>query len=195
MPWQVSSTCPINPVHAALGRTGKVLFFTGSGNDPNNMANSAGGVALWDVNRGSFSTPTVPLDGNGNPIDIFCAGQSFRADGRLFVAGGTLQYDPFKGIQDCFVFDFTTEQWTKVASMNRGRWYPTVLTLGNGRIFALSGLDLNGNLDRNPEIFDGSTGWRIFTQQTSSFALYAHLILLSSGKLFYRTHLGSWEKG
>jgi Domain of unknown function (DUF1929) len=185
MPWQVSSQVPINPVHAALGRTGKVLFFGGSGNNPNNMANSAQGVALWDVNGGTFSRPSVPLNNNGNPIDIFCAGQSFRPDGRLFVAGGTLQYDPFKGIPDCFVFDFTTEQWTKVASMNRGRWYPTVLTLGDGQIFALSGLNINGNLDRNPEIFNGLTGWNIVLKQTSYFGLYAHLILLSNGKLFY----------
>jgi len=185
MPWQVSSTCPINPIHAAVGRTGKILFFGGSGNDPSNVANSAQGVALWNVSSGTFSTPTVPLDSNGNPIDIFCAAQSFRSDGRLFVAGGTLQYDPFKGIRDCFVFNFVTEQWSKVASMFRGRWYPTVLTLGNGRIFTLSGLDINGNLDRNPEIFNGSTGWNIFTQQTSAFALYSHLVLLSNGKLFY----------
>ncbi|MCV3214016.1 DUF1929 domain-containing protein [Plectonema radiosum NIES-515] len=192
MTWQVSSTCPINPIHAALGRTGKILFFAGSGNDPTNVANSARGVALWDVNSGIFSTPTVPLDSNGNPIDVFCAAQSFRSNGQLFVAGGTLQYDPFKGIQDSFVFNFTTGQWSKVASMYRGRWYPTVLTLGNGRIFALSGLDINGNLDRNPEIFNSSTGWNIFTQQTSAFALYAHLVLLSSGRLFYTgAQLGS----
>ena len=188
MPWQVSSTCPINPIHAAVGRTGKILFFSGSGNDPNNVANSAQGVALWDVNSGTFSTPTVPLDNNGDPIDIFCAGQSFRPNGQLFVAGGTLQYDPFKGIPDSFVFNFTTGQWSKVVSMYRGRWYPTVLTLGNGRIFALSGLDINGNLDGNPEIFsssiNGST-WNIFTEQTSPLAMYAHLVLLSSGKMFY----------
>lgn len=185
MPWQTSSIVPINPVHAAVGKTGKVLFFGGSGNDAKNMANSAKGVALWDVNNGTFSNPTVPLASNGNPIDIFCAGQSFRPNGNLFVAGGTLQYDPFKGIPDCFVFDFINEQWIKVASMNRGRWYPTVLTLGNGQIFALSGLNINGNLDRNPEIFDGTTGWQIFTQTTSPFPMYAHLFLLSSGKLFY----------
>jgi Domain of unknown function (DUF1929) len=191
MPWQLSSQIPINPVHAAMGRTGKVLFFGGSGNDPSQVAydNSPEGVRLWDPNSGAFTIPTIPRDSNGKPIDVFCAAHSFRPDGQLFVAGGTLQYDPFYGIADCFVFNFTANSgngsWTKVASMNRGRWYPTVLTLGNGRIFTLSGLDVNGNLDRNPEIFNGSTGWNIFTQQTSSFALYAHLILLSSGKIFY----------
>lgn len=185
MPWQISSKVPINPVHAALGRTGKVLFFGGSGNDPSNMANSAKGVVLWNISSGTFSTPKVPLDNNGNPIDIFCAGNSFRANGKLFSAGGTLQYDPFKGIPDAIIFNFTTERWFKVASMNTGRWYPTVLTLGDGQILALSGLDINGNLSRKPEIFNSSTGWQSFSQQTSPFALYAHLILLSSGKIFY----------
>jgi Domain of unknown function (DUF1929) len=191
MPWQLSSQIPINPIHAAVGRTGKVLFFGGSGNEPSQAAynNSPQGVRLWNPSSGAFTTPTIPSDTNGNPIDIFCAGHSFRPDGRLFVAGGTLQYDPFYGITDSFLFDFTANSgngsWTKVASMNRGRWYPTVLTLGNGRIFSLSGLDVNGSLVSNPEIYSAFTGWSIFTQKTSSFAFYAHLILLSSGKIFY----------
>lgn len=191
MPWQLSSQIPINPIHAALGRTGKILFFGGSGNDPSQTAydNSPEGVRLWKPSDGTFTTPTIPRDNSGNPIDLFCAAHSFRADGQLFVAGGTLQYDPFYGIADSFIFNFTANSgnggWTKLASMNRGRWYPTVLTLGDGRIFTLSGLDVSGNLDRNPEIFKGSTGWNIFTLQTSAFALYAHLVLLDSGKLFY----------
>lgn len=191
MPWQLSSQIPINPIHAAVGRTGKVLFFAGSGNDASQAAydNSPNGVRLWDPNTGAFTTPTIPLDSGGNPIDLFCAGHSFRADGQLFVAGGNLQYDPFYGIDECFVFDFTANngngRWTQVASMNRGRWYPTVLTLGDGRIFALSGFGLTGNLERNPEIFNGSIGWNIFSRRTSSLGLYAHLILLSSGKIFY----------
>lgn len=185
MPWQVLSyNCPINPVHAALLRTGKVLFFAGSGNDPSNVANSPQGVALWDVNNGTFSRPAVPLNSAGNPLDVFCAAQSFRPNGTLLVAGGTLRYDPFFGLPDTFLFDPSTETWTHVASMNKGRWYPTLVTLGSGRIFALSGLDENGNLDRNPEIYSGSS-WTIFSQPTSNFALYAHLFLLSDGKLFY----------
>ncbi len=187
MPWQISSRLSINPIHAAVGRTGKVLFFAGSGNSPSNMPNSAKGVALWNPSNGSVSVPTVPLDSNGDPIDVFCAGHSFRASGVLFVAGGTLAYDPFKGIPDCFFFDFVNERWTKAPTMHKGRWYPTVLTLGNNRIFSLSGLDVNGRLDRTPEIYIDSTsrGWNIFTKPTSAFALYAHLFLLSSGKIFY----------
>ena len=184
MPWNVLSNCPINPVHAALLRTGKVLFFSGSGNDPNNVANSPQGAALWDVNQNTFSRPQIPRDRTGNPIDIFCGGQAFRSDGTLLVAGGSLQYDPFYGQTSTFVFNPSSEKWTKVASLKRGRWYPTLVTLGSGRIFVLSGLDENGNLGRNPEIFTGSS-WSIFSQPTSAFSLYSHLFLLANGKLFY----------
>ena len=185
MPWELlSSQCPINPVHAALLRTGKVLFFCGSGNDPNNVVNSPQGAALWDVNQNTIlPTAHIPLDGAGNPIDVFCAGQSFLSDGKLLVAGGTLKYDPFLGSLASLVFDPSTETWTQVASMNVGRWYPTLVTLGSGKIFALSGLDINGNLGFNPEIFDN--GWTQFSQPTSGFNLYAHLFLLSNGNLFY----------
>ncbi|MDF5732587.1 MAG: DUF1929 domain-containing protein [Rhizonema sp. PD38] len=185
MPWELlSSQCPINPVHAALLRTGKVLFFSGSGNDPNNIANSSQGAALWDVNNGTFSRPAIPQDQAGNLIDIFCAGQSFLPNGNLLVTGGTIQYDPFFGSPNTFTFDPSSETWTQVAFMNSGRWYPTVVTLGSGRIFALSGLDQNSLLSRNPEIFIDSR-WSIFSQPTSSFGLYTHLFLLSNGKLFY----------
>jgi hypothetical protein len=185
MPWQtLSYDCPINPIHAALLRTGKVFFFTGSGNNPDNQGETKGS-AVWDVNSGTFSRPTTPNDAAGEPLDLFCAGQSFRPDGKLMVAGGTLQYDPFHGSTAALLFNPSTEQWEQVGSMNRGRWYPTVVTLGDGRIFALSGLDVNGNLDRNPEIYSSTFGWRIFSQQTSRLPMYSHLFLTSNGKLFY----------
>jgi hypothetical protein len=101
------------------------------------------------------------------------------------VAGGTLQYDPFYGLNTAFLFSPSTRQWTRVSSMNAGRWYPTVVTLGNGRILAMSGLDVHGKLSKQVEIYSGSTGWLAFPPTTSTFPMYSHLFLLSSGKLFY----------
>ena len=69
--------------------------------------------------------------------------------------------------------------------MNHGRWYPTVVTLGSGRIFAFSSLDVNSQLDTYPEIYSSSFGWKAFSQPTSRLPMYSHLFLLSSGKLFY----------
>ncbi|MGL4622550.1 hypothetical protein [Chroococcidiopsis sp.] len=42
---------------------------------------------------------------------------------------------------------------------------------------------MNGNLAINPEIY--SSSWRAFSQATSPFELYAHLILTATGQVFY----------
>jgi len=194
--WQLLSyKDPVLPIHAALLHTGKVLFFSGSGNNPKNT-DCRNCSAVWDVSQGNFSRPKTPLDGTGQPIDIFCAGQSFRPDGSLIVAGGTMQYDPFHGLPSTLSFNPTTEEWKKVGSMHSGRWYPTLITLGNGRVLALSGLDENGMITNYPEIYSGSTGWSAFSYPTSPFQLYSHLFLLSSGQLFYSgAYFGASNKG
>ena len=47
-----------------------------------------------------------------------------------------------------------------VATDGTRRWYPTVLTLGDGRVIAVSGRGADGKLDRVPEIFTRGKGWR-----------------------------------
>jgi len=185
--WQLLSyTSPILPIHAALLHTGKVFFFCGSGNDPSRL-NSPYNSVVWDVNNETFDSQAPPMSASGLPIDLFCAGQSFRSDGLLMIAGGTKQYDPFYGLPTAFFFDPSSEQLTQQAAMNNGRWYATLLTLGGGLIFALSGLDINGNLNTQPEIYSDQfgPGWKAFPPTTSPFPQYAHIFLLSSGQIFY----------
>jgi Domain of unknown function (DUF1929) len=184
--WQILSyQAPILPIHAALLRTGKVLFFCGSGNDPNRL-NTPYDSVLWDVNKGTFSRQAPLLDSNNQPIDLFCAGHSFTPDGMLMVAGGTLRYDPFYGSPFVLMFDPITEKWIKKPSMHSGRWYPSVLTLGSGRILAVSGLGIDGKLNKQPEIYSSTfaNGWNAFPA-TSALPSYPHLFLLSNGNIFY----------
>src|ERR1051325_9239689 len=183
--WQVLPyTAPILPMHAALMYTGKVFFFAGSGNDPTNVS-TPNGSAVWDVNAGTFSQPMTPLNATGQPLDLFCAGQSFQAQGLLMVAGGTLQYDPFEGLSTALMFDPAIQQWSNKASMNNGRWYPTLVTLGSGRIFAISGIDSTGRLNVQPEVYASTFGWKAFPPTASAFPMYAHLFLMKDGRLFY----------
>ncbi len=185
--WQLLPyTSPILPIHAALLRTGKVFFFCGSGNDPSHL-NSPYNSVIWDVNSGTFVSQAPPKNSSGSPLDLFCAGQSFRSEGLLMIAGGTLQYDPFYGASFTFFFDPISQQLTQQASMNAGRWYPTLLTLGGGRIFALSGDDQNGNQNTQPEIYSVAfgPGWRAFPPTQNAYPDYPHLVLLQTGQLFY----------
>ena len=193
--WQeLPYSSPILPVHAALlppgtDRRSKILLFSGSGNNPSNRG-CTNCSAVWDYENGTISQVATPVDAAGLPLDLFCAGQSLLPDGRVLVAGGTLQYDPFYGLPDAFVFDRNTQQWATVQSMNAGRWYPTQVTLRDGTVLALSGFDENGLLDTYPEIYSPSSNrWTVVSPSqntpTSRIPMYPHVFLMRDGRLFY----------
>ncbi|MGH2732983.1 MAG: galactose oxidase-like domain-containing protein [Actinomycetota bacterium] len=168
---------PILAVHAALMRTGKVLFFAGSGNDE--LISTGLRTVVWDYQNGSFHAPATP-------IDLFCAGQSFLADGRLLVAGGTERYDtpetPFIGLRTAFVFDPILEEWFRVQDMVEGRWYPTLVTLGDGRVLAVSGGTTGPT--RN-ELFSYGSGWAAPSENRFQWPLYPGMTLLADGRVFF----------
>src|ERR1700676_2370145 len=114
--WQtLPYTMPINPVHAALLHTGKVLIVSGSGNVKGNLNYTA---ALWNPQAGTIAVQTVPFD-------MFCNGTVILPDGRPFILGGTEAYDPFFGFPKTATYDPATGTFTNQQSMAHGRWYPT----------------------------------------------------------------------
>jgi Domain of unknown function (DUF1929) len=108
----------------------------------------------------------------------------------LLVAGGTKEYDfghPFFGLRDAFVFDPADEQWKRVADMAGGRWYPTLVVSGDGRVLALSGLGEHGEEpNQDVEVYTDPVGWTVLSAALRArWPLYAHLFLLGDGRLFY----------
>ncbi|CAM2867951.1 galactose oxidase-like domain-containing protein [Skermania piniformis] len=168
----------INPVHAALLHTGDVLFFAGSGNDADKHAAHIFRTRVWHYPRPGLAAPSTP-------IDLFCVGQSFLADGRLLAAGGTERYDPFYGLTDALIFDPGTLAWTAISDMDFGRWYPTLVTMGDGTVLAVSGLGADNQLSVVPESFDPATGRWTRRPVPGPIPMYAHLVLLADGRLFY----------
>src|SRR5262249_31343646 len=152
-------------VHAALMRTGEVLFFSGSGNDPNKLASHDFRSVVWNYRNGSFYRPATP-------IDFFCAGHAFLPDGRLLVAGGTKKYDDFFGLKDAYLFDPILREWIRVQNMADGRWYPSLVTLGDGRVIAISGLRETGPDNRQPEIYSNFSGWTSLPASNFDWPLY-----------------------
>ena len=166
---------PINPVHVALLRTGKVLVVSGSGNVPTNLNFQAG---IWDPQTGT--TTTQPLS-----WDMFCNGMVILPDGRVFINGGTLQYDPFHGDRRSAIYDPATNIFTTVENMAHGRWYPTVTTLGDGRVMTFSGLnDTTGTTNKTVEIYTVGTGWSAEFIAPFTPPLYPRMHLLPTGKVF-----------
>jgi hypothetical protein len=190
-------------VHAAVLPTGKVMFFAGSGNvkvrhdspDFGRIDKKIYTSVVWDPTvtptngDENFFHPVAINGANGKVFDFFCGGDSFLADGRLLSAGGTLAYPGhISGRADAVLFDPTTQQWAHAAHMAHGRWYPTLVTLGDGRVVATSGLNEDGFLNGTIEVYAPQTDtWQALhlPQHFPGLPLYPHLFLMADGRILF----------
>ena len=183
------NSVPINPIHVALLRNGKVLIVAGSGNCPPSQSGCPA-AAPYGPSNGSGAVLYTP-PGTFTPFtvtwDMFCNGMVLLPDGRAFIDGGTIQngYDPFRGSSKTSIFDPATNTFTDAHNMAHGRWYPTVTTLGDGRVMTFSGLDENNNTNRAVEIYTVGSGWSQEYVANWTPPLYPWMHLLPNGKVFY----------
>jgi len=84
---------------------------------------------------------------------MFCAHLSTLEDGRIFVTGGR------NHVKTTSTFSFETNTWSQVDDMNRGRWYPTTLTMPTGSVFTAVGSS-GGEF---PELWTEGSGWKSLT--------------------------------
>jgi hypothetical protein len=190
-------------IHAAvLPPNGKVMFFSGSGNnqvrnaspDYGNVAKGIYTSVLWDpqapaAGGANFAHPDTIHGLDGRPFDFFCGGDTQLADGTLLSAGGNLAY-PGKGRRDVVGFDPASQKWNHRGGMGQGRWYPTLLALADGKVLAVSGLNENGTLNLEFEVYDPQTDhWHQLPAPHGGLffgmPLYAHLFLLADGRVFF----------
>jgi Domain of unknown function (DUF1929)/Concanavalin A-like lectin/glucanases superfamily/Bacterial Ig-like domain (group 2)/Glyoxal oxidase N-terminus len=185
----LSSTMPINPIHAALLSNGEVLVVAGSGNCPPTISGCPSGPPYGPSNN-SGALLVDPFTGQvvtqfTLTWDMFCNGMTILQDGTVLIAGGNLQYNPFTGEPQAAIFDPATDTFTNLPNMARGRWYPTVLTLADGTIMTFSGLNETGSTNPAVEFFTEGSGWS--TQYIAPFTpdLYPRLHLLPNGTVLY----------
>src|SRR3989475_4199417 len=182
------SLMPINPVHVALLPNGKILVVAGSGNCPPSQSGCPSGQPYGPSNNSGallFGPATGAITQFLVSWDMFCNAMAPLKDGRALIAGGTIQYDPFYGQPQAAVFDPATNPSTNVQNMAHGRWYPTVVTLGDGRVMTFSGLNETGGTNTAVEVYTVGSGWS--TQDIAAWTpeLYPRLRLLPNGKVFY----------
>jgi len=174
--WQtVPTQMPINPVHTALLSNGKILVVSGSGNYP---VQTIYNVGVWDPSTNTITTQTQTWD-------MFCNGMIVLPDGRPFIMGGNLQYDPFFGWNRTSIYNPTTGKYTDMEDMAHGRWYPTSTILGDGRVLIFSGLDETGATNSQTEIYTVGGGWAPAVTAPWIPPLYPRMHLLPNGKVFY----------
>jgi len=166
--WTAPFPLPIVAVHLNLLPNGKLFFF---GHQPPQM---------WDRAANTF-TPFP------QPQWLYCAGHAFLPDGRLLVAGGHIEN--LRGLPDAKLFSHTTQSWSVAAPMARGRWYPTLTTLGGGTILAIGGRDQNAVTVHTPEVWNGTT-WRALTGANRTIPYnYPRTFLAPNGRVFYAGEL------
>ena len=149
--WSAIISLPNVPIHTHLLPTGKVLFW-GRRNPPgtpdfSSLNQHQTHAFIWDpANPLAPAKPTrnQPTDTDGIAINLFGSGHTFLADGRLLVTGGYL-FDG-QGLNTSTFYDPFKDQWTAGPTMNNGRWYPTAVTLPDGRAFVISGSFATGPL-------------------------------------------------
>lgn len=161
-------------VHSALLPTGKVLMFSGTAE-----ANLPMESRVWHP-----VTDTLTAQSFGD--DLFCAGHAMLADGRVLVNGGAIPGQG-RGIKATHIFDPVAETWTKVKDMNHARWYPTTLTLPDGRAITFSGRDENAAVVPQVEVYDPAADTWTDLPATANKLLdiYPSLHLMPDGTIFY----------
>ena len=185
--WATLPVAPIFAVHGALLNTGKVMIWSGHAELGPTFGLT---TALYNPVTNSYNN--VPFS---DAEDLFCAGHTFLPDGRLVAGGGANQGQ----VKSTHIFDPATETWTRLngGELRDFRWYPTMVTMDDGRVAIVSGTaGFGGGVVDDIEVLDLSkpapppgTGvhyWDLVAGSTKNFSgLYPGLHWLPSGDMFF----------
>jgi PKD repeat protein len=183
--WTAPSSWPVVALHLSLLPDGKVLAFGHEGQPQ-----------LWNPSTGAFTEVSLGTE-------LFCAGHTLLADGRLLVAGGHISDN--HGLPDINVFSPGSQTWARSGTMQRGRWYPTTTMLSNGDVLIMAGADEAGLHVPVPEIWSSGSIRRLTTASLER-PYYPRLFLVPNGEIFYvgelkttrylnTTGTGTWRYG
>jgi len=167
--WAGPFTWPIVGIHLALLPNGKVLAW--------DLTDRS--VQVWDPATDTFTDVTD----NSITFNYFCAGQTALGDGRILIDGGHIDYDI--GVRQAHAFNPSNQTWSALAQMSSARWYPTVITLGDGRVLAVAGhTTCSSCVASTPEVYNPNTdSWTSLTgAQSSSPTQYPHVFVLPEGR-------------
>jgi galactose oxidase len=183
--WSAPFSWPIVAIHMALLPDQRVL-----------AVGRLGTPQVWNPVSGTFTA--VPP-----PAWLFCAGQTMLPDGRVFFAGGHIDYD--YGLPNTTLFNPADNTWTSSTLMARGRWYPTTTSLANGDVLILAGRDQASVEVGEPEIWSNGTIRRL-TGASKTLPYYPRVFLTPKGTAFVAGHIvytryltttgsGAWKSG
>jgi hypothetical protein len=154
VPW------PLIPLQVQVLPDGRVLSY---GSDGKGAQGSQEVYDVWDPRRGTGADAHLVL-ANGTGTDIFCSGALILpASGQVLLVGGDRTLNGVRNYSspDINFFDYKANVMTSAGrTMERPRWYPTVMTLANGEVAVLGGRLDPDHFAPLPEIYSPTLGWR-----------------------------------
>ena len=162
--WSAVLNTPVVPVFQAVLPNGKVLMWDSVGDQSvDSYANHTfTRAAVWDPSTNTFKQVNV------TGYNIFCAGYTQLADGRVLVAGGNKSAAQ-DGIVQTHIFDWRTEAWTRGPDMATARWYPSVAALANGEALIVAGGPATAEVYQTDSRLRRLTGFTSFKDRTYPF--------------------------
>ncbi len=157
----VQGPFPLTAIHATLLHTGKVL-----------MVDKLGAY-LWDP----VGTDHRRID---PPNIVYCSGHTTLADGDVYFSGGVNKRGA-RGPLWNYVFDVAGSRWVRTPDSRRGRYYPTVCLLGDGRVVITSG-KLEDGATLNPDVEVYADG-RLDLVASRTLRMYPHMLLMPDSRI------------
>jgi hypothetical protein len=173
--WDPPVSWDIVPLHMNMLPSGKIIAWGKF--EPGGTL--MGQPRLWNPSAGGpGSAPMV-----ANDTMLFCAGHALMADGNLMVSGGHKEDD--RGLDVTNIFEYLPEQWrTGLPKMAKGRWYPTVTTLPDGRLVTVAGKDTTKTVVRIPEVWENGQ-WVQLPGASLALPYYPRNFVAPDGRVFY----------
>jgi hypothetical protein len=177
--------------------TGNVLIFSGHVEAVHYLAETH----VWDPEQPRTTARPVPMPPS---VDIFCCFHVSLPDGKVMTAGGSKQttgnhtVGHALGIRDICIFDPSLNSWTRIGQMSQGRWYPTIVQLGDGSFVIFSGYndtvtggvqDIANTVElfKPPFVGSAATPYHpiVLSGANRAFPTYPGLHLAPDGKIYH----------